>query len=489
MPVFRCNKRGLSTIDNVFLNSFLDNICKVSMWCDVKLYNLIKGCLEFSPKSISWKSPSYSLNPNFSVEAVSKAAKENRGGVSPLGSSTSVNPYMIPTMNYDSKYTDVFIIVNPTCFGIIQPKAGFIIVGIISPKTLDRDYIYVYTSSLSFSEPLDARIADFKPTDKLFMCFPIDCITFHGEDNHDLFINIESYKQRQSMRLQVGVDKKGNPIYAPFAFDKGILNFDTCLLSNGVFDNVSLPSEKYFINETKTAHPRNVNTLNDITNIKTIDIFVRDGDRKTLYKFFSHIDHLAHCSSYNFTYWYTTKIDYPVAGKKWFLWDIYSDVPYHGLALLLYYVYFSATEFNIDKSSLIIDIDHKIDYACSYIMSDDVYGVDLLHIHDYNHVYGGSIPDGSILIIENSPVYTIFFGDSNKVVCKLIEKKDLLYYADNNINYIVNDIDNGFSISFSFYNNMWNVLVPINHNCFIFDIYISTSIPHGGDFNVISSIQ
>lgn len=490
MPVFRCNRQDLSDADSTFLSSLFDDICKVSTWCDVRLYNLLRSCLEFTPNSINWNSSAYNLNPSFSVEAVSKAAKENRGGVSPLGSSTSANPYIIPTMKYNFEYSDIFIVICPNYFGFIQPKAGFIIVGIISPKTLDKDYMYVYTSSISFSTPLDARIADFKPTDKFFMCFPVDIVTFHGDDNHDLFISIESYKQRQSMKLQVGVDKNGHPIYAPFAFDKGVLNFDTCMLSNGVLDDVNLPSEKYFINETETAHPRDVNTLNDITNIKTIDIFVRDGDRKTLYKFFSHIDHLAHCSSYNFTYWYTAKINYPVEGKKWFLWDVYSDVPYHGLALLVdYYAYFSATDLDNNVYISGIDTNHKIDYNCSFIMPDNIYGVDLTHIHDYNHSYGGFIPDGAIVIAEYSPTYMIFFGDSNTVVWRRLHRSDLAEYAENNRTCTIYDIDNGFSITFSFYSGMWNVLVPISHNCVIFDIYRYSALQHGGDFGVISSVQ
>lgn len=490
MPVFRCDVSDINSSNGAFLTSLFDDICKEYSWCDSRLYNLVRNNLSFDFKTVSWRSVNYDLNPMYSVQAVSKAAKENRAGVSPLGSNSSVKPYMIPVMNYDVNYTDIFIIINPYYFGIIQPKRGFIIVGLIKPETLNDDYVYVYASGLTFSSPLDTRIANFNATDKFFMCFPVDSTTFHGADEHNLYVSVESYKSRQSMQLQVGVDKNGNPIYAPFAFDKGVLNFDTCILSNAVPDGINIPNERHFINETKMAHPRNVNTLNDISNIKTIDIFVRDGDRPTLYKFFSHIDHLSYCSSYNFTYWYATKVDYPVRGKKWFLWDVYSDVPYHGLALLVdYHAYFSATELDSNVSISGIDINHKIDYTCNFSMPDNIYGIDLAHVHDYNHNYGGFVPNGAIVIAEYSPTYMIFFGDSSMVVWRRLKRSDLVEYAENSRTYTVYDTDNGFSITFSFYSGMWNVLVPISHNCVIFDIYRYSALQHGGDFGVISSVQ
>lgn len=488
MTVFRCNLLDLVGSDGSFLD-YLFNGVTVSTWCNVNLYELVKNNLVFSPKNIKWISDNYNLNPMFSVEAVSKAAKENRGGVSPLGSKTGVKPYMIPTMEYNNNYSEIFIIITPDCFGILQPKCGFILVGSIYSKNI-TNYFYVYASTLTFSEPLDSRIANVNEKDKLFMCFPANTSTFYGTDAHNLYINVESYKKKQSMRLQVGVDKYGNPIYAMFAFNKDILNFDTCVLSNAVPEGIHIPNERYFINETPTAHPKNVNTLNSITNVKLIDIFVRDGDRPTFYKFFCHIDHLAYCSSYNFTYWYSTKINYPVKDRHWFLWDVYSDATYHGLALLVdFYPYFSATKISSKVTSWLGNFNNRIDYVCNFVMPSNIYNVDTSHIHNYDCDYGGIIPTGSIVITEYSPIYTIFFGNEDKVVWKKIDRTSLVEKAKNGDTFTLNDDDNNFSVTFSFYSNLWNVLVPVSYNCVIFDISRYVGVDGGGDFGVISSVQ
>lgn len=521
MAVFHISGNVWESIDDVsiLLTYLYDNIDPDNVYINEYLRKYSLENLKKSGSKISWVSKDYLLNPKYKVKAMSKAALTNQGGVSPMGDATEINPYLVPQGSMG--VNECFIAVGSEYVCFIEPgnQHSFMVVGIINPSGTSVPYVYVYATTFNGNPNFDSRLLDCSPFSPIFMCFPVGIESFHDDDSHKLFINLKSGRGRISMDLVVGYTEKGDPIYKPFTYSTEIINFDDCRLSNdlelyrlGTEDEEDsditkltrlIPDDLAFVNPTVTAHPRNVNTLNDITNLKSIDIFVRDIDSLDLFGFFAHIPHLANCSSYHFTKWFTAKIDYPTTGAKWFLCALNKYIPYMkspGKGLNIYYqglamlnndkIYFSATDLDKAGVSYILASDStvKVPFNCEAELPNNTFGVETSKVLNKNCVYNNGIPTGSIIVAVYSPTYTIFYGDENNVFSKLIIKQELVDAASKGGNYTLID-DNGFSLVVSFYNNLWNVLVPITYNCVIFDIYKFTSKYEGGDFGVISSIQ
>lgn len=508
--------------DNVYINSYLRNY--------------VLNNISFDLNSIYWRSANDMLNPKYVIKAVSKAAKENTAGVSPLGNLTSLESYFVPKAKLVSN-RDSFVIINSEVIGFVAPNksygapdtedriTSFLFIGVINPKGSSVPYIYVYSQEFIFSVDFDSRLTKMdKDRDSIFFCFPVGIDSFHNEDNHNLYISFPSSKQKITLRLVVGYSDDGYPIYANFGFSTGIDNFDDCWLSNGFskysvssdylksddfpyIDSIEklLPNDLSLVNAVNDAQPRNVNTLNDITNIKLLDVFIRDIDSKPLYKFFSHINNLAYCSSYHFFTYFLAKIDYPVTGAKWFLLNqdnflhmgddtsVTGYLNVHNQGLAVYdndYIYFSATD--MQKAGipdiLSTDVPARLPFIGNAKLPKNIFGVDISTVHNFNCVYVNDIPDGSMVILAYSSVYTIFYGNNDNIYSKLIFKDDLknAAKAGSTFNLIS---ENGFSMSISFYSNLWYILVPVSYNCVVFDIYKYTSFYDGGDHSVVSSLQ
>lgn len=521
MAVFRISANDWKAVNDIsgLLTYLFDNIDPDNVYINKYLRKYALENIKRVGRRLIWQSDSYALNPKYNIKAMSRAALENHGGVSPIGNITELETYLIPYCSLGN--TEVFVVIGSDYIGFIEPNQidPFMFVGIIHPVGTSVPYIYVYGSDIYGDPAFDDRLIDYSTWQYIFMCFPVDISTFHDNDTHKLFINLISGKSIFSMKLITGYTKDGNPIYEPFTYSAKIVNFDDCRLSNdfelyrlGTKDKEDpditkltrlFPDDLGFVNNPVTAHPRNVNTLNDITNLKSLDIFVRDIDSLDLFGFFAHIPHLANCSSYHFTKWFTAKIDYPITGAKWFLCALDKHIPYMkspGKGLNIYYqglamlnddqIYFSATD--LEKAgALNILADGsvtKIPFNCQAELPDNVFGVETNKILNQNCVYNNGIPTGAMIIATYSPTYTIFYGDENNVFSKLIIKQELVDAASKGGNYTLID-DNGFSLVVSFYSGLWNILVPISYNCVVFDIYKFTANYEGGDFGVISSIQ
>lgn len=521
MAVFRISADAWKAVNDIsgLLTYLFDNIDPDNVYINKYLRKYVLKNIKKLNNKVFWESDNYLLNPKYRVKAMSTAALTNRGGVSPMGNAIEINPYLVPCGFMGVE--ECFIVIGSDYVCFIEPRMQypFMVVGIIYPSGASVPYVYVYAATFNGSPVFDTRLLDCSPYSTIFMCFPVDIVSFHDDDNHKLFINMKSGRGRISMDLVVGYTDHGDPIYAPFTYSTEIVNFDDCRLSNdfelyrlGTKDEEDpditkltrlFPDDLGFVNNPVTAHPRNVNTLNDITNLKSLDIFVRDTDSLDLFGFFAHIPHLATCSSYHFTKWFTAKIDYPTTGAKWFLCALDKHIPYMkspGKGKIIYYqglamlnndqIYFSVTDLEkAGASDILADGSNiKIPFNCEAELPSNVFGVETNKMLNPNCAYNNGIPTGAIIIATYSPTYTIFYGDTYNVFSKLIIKQDLVDAASKGGNYTLVD-DNGFSLVVSFYNGLWNVLVPITYSCVVFDIYKFTSKYEGGDFGVVSSIQ
>ena len=98
MAVFRISAddwRGLKNIDTVLTRLF-DNIDPDNVYINKYLRKYVLENIKRAGRRLIWQSDSYVLNPKYNIKAMSRAALENHGGVSPLGSITELETYLIP---------------------------------------------------------------------------------------------------------------------------------------------------------------------------------------------------------------------------------------------------------------------------------------------------------------------------------------------------------------------------------------------------------